>query len=75
MTVITKPESGAPISESYDADLLETIADWQVDLVARIRRAQLVFELVDSETDFQPLIEEARQFARVCACLSWRAKE
>jgi len=75
MTVITKPESGAPISESYDADLLETIADWQVDLVARIRRAQLIFQLVDSEINFQSLVEEATEFRLVCRRLAWRAKE
>ena len=53
-------------------DTLEVIAEWRVDLTARIRRAQLIFLFHDCETDIQPLIEEVAAFKRVCACLAWR---
>lgn len=53
-------------------DTLTLIADWRDDLLDRIRRTALVFELHNSEIDVQPLIEEAAAFKRVCACLGWR---
>jgi hypothetical protein len=56
-------------------DTLQTIAAWKEDLTARIRRTQLMFELVDCEIDIGPLVDELTNFKRVCACLAWRGKE
>jgi hypothetical protein len=55
----------APFDSTIDIDTLTTIADWKADLQARIARAMLIFQLHDSSTDFQPLIEEA--LARRCS--------
>jgi hypothetical protein len=48
------------------------LAAWRADLLARIARAQLIFELHDTEFDFQPLADEVAAFQRVCACLRWQ---
>jgi hypothetical protein len=55
-----------------DLETLEAIADWRVDLTARIARTQLIFELVDFDVDFQPLADEVSDFRRVVSCLKWQ---
>jgi hypothetical protein len=47
------------------------IEAWRRDLIARLRRAQLVYELTDTEIDFATLEEEVAQFTRVCRAISW----
>jgi hypothetical protein len=48
------------------------LAAWRDDLRARIARAQLIYELHDTEFDFGELADEVAAFRRVCACLAWR---
>jgi hypothetical protein len=53
-----------------DIDTLEIIADWREDLTARLRRAQLRYELTGScREEIVTLGEEARDFARLCNVL------
>jgi hypothetical protein len=51
-------------------DELERMADWHGDLLSRIARRQLVFELVDYEVDFDDLIDEVAAFRAVCLALA-----
>jgi hypothetical protein len=67
--------SGVAFDIDDTTDRLETIAAWKEDLLARIRRAQLMFELVNCDIDIGPLVDELTDFKRVCACLAWRGKE
>jgi hypothetical protein len=75
MTVLTKPDSGAPVFGSVDVDTLEAVAVWREDLLTKIERTVLIFQFCDSEIDIEPLIAEVREFKRVVRCLVWRAKE
>jgi hypothetical protein len=55
-----------------DLDLLSLIADWKQSLRNRIAQAELIFELVDTNVDFAPLVLEVEQFSRCCRALAWR---
>jgi hypothetical protein len=50
-----------------DIDTLAIIADWRVDLGARIRRAELRQELIGLDPkEIGALGDEAKEFSRVC---------
>ena len=54
---------------------LETVADWQDDLNARINRAQLRFELIGFDIDEQrALYAEGQAFKRVCRALAYSGR-
>jgi hypothetical protein len=53
-------------------DIRILVERWREDLTTRLRRAQLVFELVDTGIDLASLEQEAEQFKRVCRVLSWK---
>jgi hypothetical protein len=64
------------------ADALEIIIAWRDELAVRIRRRQLLFELVDCGVGLDPvdydaeierLKTEVGDFVRVCRALAWRA--
>jgi hypothetical protein len=55
-------------------DQLAAVADWKARLRQDIARAQLVFELVDIDTDTAGLEAEVALFTRVCTCLAWRGR-
>jgi hypothetical protein len=49
---------------------LVLIADWRDDLVTRIRRAELLFELVDIDhPEIDAVFYEVHDFKRVCRVL------
>jgi hypothetical protein len=51
-------------------DELEVIADWRVDLTAKIRRAQLQYQAIDlSPEAIIELADEARAFKAICQWL------
>jgi hypothetical protein len=57
-------------------DTIEIIADWRDDLLIRIARAQIRFELIgldDIEQD--QLVAEVEEFKRACRCIAWCAKQ
>jgi hypothetical protein len=50
-----------------DIDILEVVADWRVDLSARLRRAELRHELIGLDPeDIGALGDEAKEFRRLC---------
>lgn len=55
-------------------DTLEAILDWRDELLSRIRRAQLRFELLDCELDTSELEAEVAEFVCLCQRLAWRPK-
>jgi len=56
-----------------DIEQLEFVADWKDELTAKIRRAQLSFELVGLHPDeVELLAAEVAAFKKVCCCLAWR---
>jgi hypothetical protein len=52
-------------------EILGHVAPWRDDLLCRIWRTRLIFELVDTDVDIDELIDEVRDFERVCRCLLW----
>ena len=59
--------------EPIDLDALETIADWNEDLQAKIRRALLRLELAGLEPELiDELVKEVGAFKKCCRCLAWR---
>jgi hypothetical protein len=56
-------------------EALSTVLDWHTDLLARIRRAQLIFELIDFEHCDHELELEVRHHLRVCRQLTWPSVE
>jgi hypothetical protein len=51
-------------------DELEVIADWRVDLTAKIRRARLQYQAIDlSPEAIIELADEARDFKAICKWL------
>ena len=50
-----------------------TLVAWQVDLQQRVDCARIVHELVDSELDFEHLIEEQAQLSRAIRAHARRA--
>jgi hypothetical protein len=52
---------------------LDTVLDWHLDLLSRIRRAQLRFELVDFKHEDQDLSGEVAALIRICRQLTWGA--
>jgi hypothetical protein len=71
MTALTQTKPATKVLPT-DLDALEAIADWRDDLFARIRRAQLRFELIglDGE-EIDALAAEATAFKRCCRGLTW----
>jgi hypothetical protein len=68
--------SGAPkVSFDLDGltDQLEQIACWRDELRRKIWRAQVIFEQVDFDYDFDALQQEVEDFKRVCRTIGWRA--
>lgn len=54
-------------------DDLVTLASWRVDLIERIERALLRFELVGiSPIEEGDLVAEVCDFARTCRAMAWR---
>ena len=50
---------------------LETVCEWRDDLTARLRRAQLRFDLVGLDADERGALEaEVQTFLQVCRCLA-----
>jgi hypothetical protein len=74
MTAHEQVQTGADAAKvvAPDIEILETIAAWKEDLRARIRRAELRFELLDAEFDFSDLQEEVADFVRACRAVMWR---
>ena len=55
---------------------LETVADWQDDLNARINRAQLRFELIGFDiAEQRALYLEGQAFKRVCRSLAYSGRD
>jgi hypothetical protein len=55
-------------------ETLDCLLDWRIELLARARRAQLIFELVDINTDeIDAVAEEMSAFNRICRQLTWRS--
>jgi hypothetical protein len=52
---------------------LAVIADWKQELLNKIERTKLIFQLHDCNTDIEPLLEEVAAYKRCCRALSWRA--
>lgn len=51
-------------------EALEQVARWRHDLTSRIARAQLIFEMADTESvDTDEIAAEVKAFKRVCAGL------
>lgn len=71
MTAFAQPKQAVRVNLP-DLDQLEAIADWRDDLAARIRQAQLRFELIglDGE-DINALVQEASAFKRCCRGVTW----
>jgi hypothetical protein len=53
-------------------DQLNIIANWKSDLLIRIERARLRFELLDVDLDFADLHDEVCDFRRACSAIMWR---
>jgi hypothetical protein len=52
---------------------LDCLLDWRVSLLARSRRAQLVFELVDTDTDLlDSVAEEMSEYTRIIRAMTWQ---
>jgi hypothetical protein len=50
---------------------LDCLLDWRLDLLARVRRAQLIFELCDIDTDeIDAVAEEISAFNMICRSLA-----
>jgi hypothetical protein len=60
-----------PSSFHRSLDALEVIADWKEDLLRRIRRRQLIYELVTVAGEQDRLIDEVQTIKRVCKCFGW----
>ena len=59
----------------HRVEALETIADWQDDLKARLDRAQLRFELIGFDIEEQrALYIEGQALKRVCRALSYSGR-
>jgi hypothetical protein len=51
---------------------LPLMVEWALDLIARIQRMQLIFELADTEVEFDHLELEAQYFCLVAKRIAWR---
>jgi hypothetical protein len=64
--ILTRDNAGGPPTQ--------VLAAWRQRLRDEIARAQLVFELADTDVDIEGLEAEVALFKRVCACLAWEGE-
>lgn len=77
MTAATNFADAATIKFDLDVmtETLQLIVDWRDDLLSRIARAQIRFELIGfDEGEEERLVDEVAAFRRFCAAVGWRGK-